>query len=283
MPTTLARVSPVVVTYRSAKLVKQISQTISLFNHFVIVDNSVDPNDTLLYQLEAKFPHGTYCRNTRNLGFGAGNNVGLKQVGTEFALIINPDVEIDAQAIQALIACADRYPNALFIGSQVFDTRAGTIFPSYGWGYPDQPNEGYLAADGDVSTLWLSGCCLLVRVKPFLELGGFDERFFMYYEEFDICQRAHLAGMECILASEAHIKHASSSSSQPSLRVSYIKDLHWSRSKRIFLNKYGFKKTTRVERLLKVISNTLMALIALLTLNPRRVVKFVARARSYID
>ncbi len=271
-----------IVTYRSARLVGQISKTIALFNQFFIVDNSVDPSDSLLSQLKTKFPNGTYIHNARNLGFGAGNNVGLRGVSTEFALIINPDVEIDQQAIQALIDCADRYPNALFVGSQVFDTREGSFFPSYGWGYPDQPNNGYMPPDGDVSTLWLSGCCLLVRVKPFLAMGGFDERFFMYYEEFDICQRAHLAGMECILASQAHVKHESSSSSLPSLRVSFIKDLHWSRSKRIFLDKYGIKKTTTIERALKLVSNSVMAFIALITLNPRRMVKFVARAYSYI-
>lgn len=278
----LNRVSPIVVTYRSDSLIEEISNIVSLFPNFVIVDNSESKHNQLLKKLSLRFPNGRYVENKQNVGYGAANNQGISLIKSEFALVVNPDVEIDAAAIVEMIKCADKYANAVIIGCQVQDTNYDTPFHSYAWGYNECTPSKYIEPIGDVSTLWLSGCCLLIRTQPFLALGGFDPNLFMYYEEFDICKRANTHGMECILAAHAHIKHRSSTSSSPSFKVSYIKHLHWARSKRIFLNKHGIQITSASECFIKFLANLVMALISLLTLNPKRFLKFAARAHSYL-
>lgn len=276
------RITAVIVAYRSLNQVSNIEKTLRLFESFIIVDNSPEPQYSVSREIKKIFPNGTFPNNNKNLGYGAGNNLALKHVDTEYALIINPDLEIDEDAIQSMLGTADAYPSAVIVGAVIFDSRLHKEQVSYGWSYPDSGGSDYVVPDGDTSTFWLSGCCLLIRVKPFLELGGFDEKFFMYYEEYDICQRVIQAGGDCILSAAAHVKHNSQSSSTPSLRVEYLKTLHWNKSKQIFLNKYGHKKKSTTQRTIRFIGYLLIGLLQLITLNFSRAVKSFAMAHSNI-
>jgi GT2 family glycosyltransferase len=278
----IKRITPIIVTYNSFKLSKNIIEIASIFTNAIVVNNSTDRERKLFHELNIHLQNIIFIQNIKNLGYGQANNKGLELAKTEFALIINPDVEITVDAIHAMLNCADRYTNAMIVGCNVNDTRLNTQFNSYNWNYSNQSLSEYIHPAGDVSTLWLSGCCLLVRVDKFLKIGGFDPNLFMYYEEFDICHRAHISGMECILAAQAYVNHESSASSTPSIKVSYIKQLHWSRSKRIFQTKYGIKKISRLGRLIKMLINSLLALLAIFTFQPSRAIKYIARTHSYI-
>lgn len=281
MQKTIKRVTPVIVTYNSINLSKNIIDIASICHNAIVVNNSADHYE-LFSALKSDLQNFEFIQNITNLGYGQANNIGLDLVRSEFALIINPDVKISLDAVQAMLDCADRYPSAVIVGCNVNDTKISHKFHSYNWSYQTQPTSEYITPSGDVSTLWLSGCCMLIRVKNFLKIGGFDPDFFMYYEEFDICQRAHIAGMECILAADAHVTHESSASSTPSIKVSYIKHLHWSRSKRIFQTKYHIKEFSTLDRLVKVLINLFLALLAISTLQSSRFIKYLARAHSFI-
>lgn len=276
------RITAVIVTYRSLNQISNIEKTLRLFEKFILVENSPEPKYSVSRKIKKIFPNGIFPDNSKNLGYGAGNNLALKHVDTEYALIINPDLEIDRGAVQAMLDTADAYPSAVVIGSVIFDSRLHKEQVSYGWCYPDNGDSDYTEPEGDVSTFWLSGCCLLIRVKPFLVLGGFDEKFFMYYEEYDICQRVIGAGGDCILSTAARVKHNSQSSSTPSLRVDYLKTLHWNKSKQIFLSKYGHKKKSRLQRVIRFIGYVLIGVLQLITFNLSRAVKSFAMAHSNI-
>jgi GT2 family glycosyltransferase len=130
--------------------------------------------------------------------------------------------------------------------------------------------------------MFLSGCCLLIRVKPFKEMGGFDENFFMYYEELDICQRAIASGGDCVLSANAYVNHFSQSSSTPSWRVTYIKTLHYSKSKQIFLNKYGYEKKSTLGLIIRGLGHGLSGLIHFGLFNPTRGIKSFAKAHAHL-
>jgi GT2 family glycosyltransferase len=276
------RVSGVVVTYRSRPLLTKIIKNLKHFSSFVVVDNSTDSSQSVVAELSKILPQGIYPANIKNRGYGGGNNLALSHVTTEFALIINPDVDLNAASINSMIATADLYPNAMIVGAKVFDSRQKSQDISYGWRYPDNPMNTYIEPDGDLSSMFLSGCCLLIRVKPFKEIGGFDENFFMYYEELDVCQRVIAAGGDCVLSANSYVHHFSQSSSTPSWRVTYIKTLHYSRSKQIFLSKYGYEKKSKPGLFIRGLGHGLSGLIHLAVLNPTRGIKSFAKAHAHL-
>ena len=278
----LNRVSAVMVTYRSRPLITQIVKNLQGFSNFVLVDNSANESQSVVAELSKLFSKGVYPHNKINRGYGGGNNLALSYVTSEFALIINPDVELNISSINAMIATADLYPQAIIVGAQIFDSRQKTQDISYGWRYPDNPSHPYTEPDGDLSTMFLSGCCLLIRVKPFQELGGFDENFFMYYEELDVCQRVIAAGGDCVLSANTYVNHFSQSSSTPSWRVSYIKTLHYNRSKQIFLSKYGYEKKSKLGLLLRGLGHGMSGLIHLGLFNSTRGIKSFAKAHAHL-
>jgi GT2 family glycosyltransferase len=276
------RVSGVVVTYRSRPLLTQIIKNLQHFSSFVVVDNSADSNQSVVAELSKIFPQGVYPESLKNRGYGGGNNLALSYVATEFALVINPDVDLNIASINSMIATADLYPNAIIIGAKIFDSRQKSQDISYGWRYPDNPKNPYIEPDGDLSSMFLAGCCLLIRVKPFKEIGGFDENFFMYYEELDICQRVIASGGDCVLSANSYVNHFSQSSSAPSWRVNYIKTLHYSRSKQIFLSKYGYEKKSKLGLLIRGLGHGLSSLIHFCLLNSTRGIKSFAKAHAHL-
>ena len=276
------RVSGVVVTYRSRPLLTQIIKNLKHFSTFVVVDNSANSRQSVVAELSKILPQGIYLENIKNRGYGGGNNLALSHVTSEFALIINPDVDLNTASINSMIATADLYPNAIIVGAKVFDSRQKSQDISYGWRYPDNPMNPYIEPDGDLSSMFLSGCCLFIRVKPFKEIGGFDENFFMYYEELDVCQRVIASGGDCVLSATSYVNHFSQSSSTPSWLVTYIKTLHYSRSKQVFLSKYGYEKKSKLGLLIRGLGHGLSGLIHLAVFNPTRGIKSFAKAHAHL-
>jgi N-acetylglucosaminyl-diphospho-decaprenol L-rhamnosyltransferase len=273
------QITPVVVTYNSAELYDRLVETLSIFKHFIIVDNDSNKSDDLIFKLKKTFPNQLYI-SSNNIGYGPGNNLGISFVQTEFALILNPDVKIEREAVISMLACADKFPNALAIGAQVFDEKQNKKVVSYNWSWPAHPID--INPEGDLSAKFLPGCCLLLRIPLFLRIGGFDNDLFMYYEEYDLCHRAIKAGFDCVLAYQAVCSHAPHSSSKPSIRADYLKSRHWYRSKRIFAQKNGFLKISYLDRAAMIIINFLLAILMLSLFQIRRAIKYLARFHGAI-
>ncbi len=279
-------VTAVIVTYRSHALLEAMCTTLRCFDHAVVVDNA--SGDGLLDELRDRFPKGAstdlQCvASPANLGYGAGNNLGMRHVRTRYALILNPDARITEADIAALVAAAEQFPRSAIVGARI-ETDLGVAETSYDWTYkPDPPPRPYVEPQGVLSTRWLYGCCLLVRKEAFDALGGFDERFFMYYEEFDLCGRAVDAGFDVLLEPAARVVHRASSSSAPSLRTRFLKDLHWSRSKRRYMEKIGLVSRRPLRSLLRSLTLLAAGLLYFTLLQGRRGMKMLARAAAEID
>ena len=273
-------ITAVIVTYNSVHLLPKIISTLSLFKHIVVVDNSTSASMRVAAHLTKFFPEGTFINSPKNLGYGAGNNLGFDQVKTEYALILNPDLTIDKKNLSAMLNTMQQYPKAMVVGANIYDTRLEKFERSYDWTwkYTGTPNK--INPDGDVSTMWLFGCCLLIRKSLFEGIGRFDERIFMYYEEFDICKRAVEKGYDVILSKNAIAFHESQSSSIEPLRVYFIKSIHWSRSKRIFAVKHGYANFGSIKRIWFFSYNLLLTAIFILLIRPKRSLKYFAQCIS---
>ena len=188
----------------------------------VVVENGTTGSaDGALEELMAHRPAPPVriVRPGRNLGFGAGVNRGLAALAgeptpPEWVLVSNPDLLVHTGALAELRGVLESHPAWALVGPRIY-TEAGEVYPSVrsfpsftdAAGHallalfnPDNPftrryNPG--APEGDVVTEagWVSGSCFLARRGTLEELGGFDEAYFMYAEDMDLCWRAHARGV----------------------------------------------------------------------------------------
>ena len=167
----------------------------------------------------------------RNVGFGSGVNRGLAVLAGEpedrpWVLISNPDLVLHAGALPALVRALADHPSWALVGPRIF-TEDGDVYPSVrcfpsftdAAGHallaqfrPDNPftrryNPGTPPGDAVSEAGWVSGSCFLGRRSALEELGGFDEAYFMYAEDMDLCWRAHQAGWGVGFAGTAEATH----------------------------------------------------------------------------
>ncbi|BDU15146.1 glycosyltransferase family 2 protein [Lysobacter auxotrophicus] len=230
------QVTVVSVTYKSARLAERMAATLSPFKHVVLVENgSLDRCPERMREL---LPHATIIERRHNGGFGKASNEGAAVATTPFVLLLNPDCHVDEKAVATLVEALHRCPSAGIVAPQSW-TGAGEPQMSYRHAFFEHmPRSSYRVPDAICSAKWLHGCCLLIRADAFREIGGFDERFFLYYEDDDLCLRMRLAGFECLLEPAAHAVHAGGGSSGTSMRVAFIKAYHYARSRHLAIRKY---------------------------------------------
>lgn len=220
-----AALTRVVVAYNSGDVLRWQAER-SLALPTVLVDNA-SADDTR--EIAGALGHQVIAQGS-NLGFGRGVMAGLKAAGSELALVVNPDVAVDAAAVAELLAAAERFPECdLFVPKLVDE--AGEVFFRH-----ESSLEPRLARrdvpEGLACIPMISGAAMLIRVRPFLEFGGFDPAIFLYFEDDDLALRYRAARRPIIYVPAAEVLHLGDRSSAPDPGASRIKDLSfgWSRA-----------------------------------------------------
>ena len=192
----------------------------------VVVDNG--STDGSLSAAVAATPGIEVVDPGENLGYGAAANRGVAATTSELVLVCNPDLEIPADAVAALVAALDADPGRALAGPLI-RTPSGDRYPSarrfpslvdagghalLGIFAPDnrftrnyQRSELDAPGDAALDVDWVSGACFLVRRDAFEQVGGFDESYFMYLEEVDLCWRLARAGWKVTYAPDAEVTH----------------------------------------------------------------------------
>lgn len=169
----------------------------------------------------------TLVRTGGNLGYGAGANRGVAALGAEYGWVVvaNPDLEWGAGALDTLLEAARRWPRGGAFGPLIRNPDGTTypsarLLPSLGKGighavlgrvWPRNPwTLAYKQSDTEVAERtagWLSGSCLLLRREAFDSAGGFDPRYFMYFEDVDLGDRLGRAGWLNVYVPAAEVVH----------------------------------------------------------------------------
>jgi GT2 family glycosyltransferase len=229
-------VTVVVVTYNSAHCLPGLSGGLQTMRNIIVVDNASD--DDLQTQLTLTLPQASLLRNARNLGFGAANNRALAQVKTPYALLLNPDCLPTKEFLVGLLQAAAEFPDAAIIAPHLI-RRNGTPEVSYRWPATHWVSRGP-KADGPCCVGFVCGAVMLLNMDVMKRIGFFDETFFLYYEDEDLCQRVFLAGQQIVLVPELEITHLSRGSVKGSnpLKSEFIRGYHHAQSKLVFESKY---------------------------------------------
>lgn len=259
------------VTHNSGHCVDTLTSNLRCFDHIIIVDNaSTDDGPAKIINT---LPQAHLIQSGRNLGFGAANNLALKLVKTPYALLLNPDCITSESDIELLLSVAAEYPNAAVVAPQLVRPN-GLYEISYRWPTGTWRSTGPMAT-GACCVGFVSGAAMLFNMRVMREIGFFDERFFLYYEDEDLCQRIFDAKRQIIMAPQARFTHLSRGSvrGKNPLRAEFFRGYHHAQSKLIFEQKHQSKASAA-----KLRWRTL--LLALLTLIPRLLLpqpKYLAR------
>ena len=276
----LASLSVVVVTYNSAHCIPALANALRELPYVFIVDNA--SSDNTLAEVARLLPQARTVRHARNLGFGAANNAALRQVATPFALLLNPDCIATPDHVRALMAVAMEQPEAAVIAPQLTDA-SGAASVNYRWPHTLWDSRGP-KAEGLCCVGFVCGAVMLLRVEPFQGTGYFDEHFFLYYEDDDLCLRLFQARKPLLVAPQVRIEHRSRGSSRGAavLRGEYLRGFHHAQSKVKFSAKHLSLRTARAQRA-QVLALALLSLpFRLLLPVPRYVARLLGRIMGLV-
>lgn len=228
MPTAAPLVSVIVVSYNTARLTLDCLR--SVYDHagdvkieILVVDNA--SNDGSADAIRTAFPEVTLIENERNTGFGAANNTAMAATKGRYFLLLNSDAYLAANALAGMVACLDHHPDAAVVGPRLLNSDGSLQpscfrFPSPGRAWlenlwlsaalPNHPQIGDYrrwAHDAERAVDFVIGACMLVRRAAYEQVGGFDERFFMYGEESEWQRRFAEAGWKTVFTPEARVVH----------------------------------------------------------------------------
>lgn len=209
------RVTYLLVTYNSARILPRALPSLAAAPHVVVVDNG--SSDDTAAMVRRLLPQARLIEAGANLGFGRANNLGLEQVRTPFALLLNPDCILAPGALEELVAAAERYPDAAIVGPKLFDA-PGVPSLSFRRAFYERQPKGVTEAEGDLCADFLTGTAMLLNMAAMRRIGFFDPWFFLYFEDDDLCLRVRRAGGSLVLAAHAVGEHLVQQSSPPSLR-----------------------------------------------------------------
>lgn len=267
----------IILTYNSAHIVGNCLEKINFDKYEVIIVDNASKDETVNF-VQQNFSQAKLIRLDKNVGYGNGNNVALKRVSTEFALILNPDAIIYEQDIELVLDIMAKDKTIASAGPVVLkQEKHKTNQESFQEWLNDVEKDlcgikdMYYEKTGDnITVRFVSGAALFLRMSVFKKIGFFDPNIFLFYEDDEICRRAKENGYKNIVLLTARAFHvsASSSASNTSLKSIYIRAWHlngWSKLywKKIVKGTFSAKKSS----IRLTISHFAKALLSLLILD----------------
>lgn len=253
-------ISLIFVNYNSRRLLQ--SALKGIFDHppkisfqVIVVDNaSTDDSLTVLPQL---FPSIDFIASDQNLGFGSGANLGLQRAAGKYFAVLNPDLLFSGGEIDAVIAWMKQHPKAGLVSPKLLNPDKSLQYnalrflgviktvlirrsPLRHLAWAKRLNAWYRLEDfdhkSDRMVDWVIGAAMFIRAEAYARVGGFDSRYFMYYEDVDLCRRFWLAGFQVWYLSQVALIHFHFQDSQhpwyamfkhPLARVHFISGLKY--------------------------------------------------------
>jgi GT2 family glycosyltransferase len=212
-----------------------------------------------------------------NLGFGAANNRALARVSTPFAFLLNPDCEISKEALLGLMDVAQAMPEAALLAPQLVGAK-GQAEVNYRWPNTLWASRGP-AADGPACVGFVCGAAMLFRMDRFATVGFFDESFFLYYEDDDLCLRLFNARLPMVVVPSIQALHRSRGSvkGHAPWKSEYVRGFHHAQSKLIFEHKHGTLAQALVQRRRLLWSTGLALPLRALLFSPKRLCRMWGR------
>ena len=204
MDAPINEITVTIVLYKeNINLVSKCLENIKNFK-IIIVDNAGD--DNLKKEIEKKFKIYKYILNKKNYGVTIAANQAIKKCDTEYILILAADCLISYRDISILLKSHKKYQNCFITSPTYYDKEANLSYN--GGGVPEKNiKKEVLNLEGDVWVETIVDAAILLKKKDMVELGLYDENYFLYYSDFDLCRRILETKKSIIQIFEAKAQH----------------------------------------------------------------------------
>ncbi len=251
------QVSIIIVSYNCKKYVIECIKSILDYTkgvqyEIIVVDNN--SVDNIEEDLLNTFQNILFLKSEYNGGFGYANNIGLSRAKGKYVFFLNPDTLLLNDTCKILYDFLENNTNVAAVGARVFDERHNNQisfgrFPSITQYllevFPlkiipknikiNKSSEGFISDDDVVVDVdFISGADLFAKKSVLDQIGYFDEKFFLFFEEVDLCRRMKIAGYDLKIIAEAKIIHLMGQT----MKISFQKFKWFEESRYTFLKKY---------------------------------------------
>jgi hypothetical protein len=192
----------------------------------VVVDNN--SNDGSLELAKNKFPKAIFIKNEQNLGFAAGNNVGIKfalEHGAGAVLLLNNDTKVAPNFLLELAEAVGEDKSIGVASPIIFVDNSRKIWFSGGkidWIRMKTKHFSEIKKEKVYTSSFITGCAMLITKKVFKKIGLLDEDFFLYWEDADFSVRARKAGFRCVVVSDSKVNHYEKSEGNKENKVYWL-------------------------------------------------------------
>jgi hypothetical protein len=214
------KLSIIIVSYNSKENLEKCVQSLydklnNSFNWEIVVVNNDKKED--LTRIKEKFSLIKLVNSSKNLGFGTGGNLGAKKARGDLLFFLNPDAEIISGSIEDIFKKFKLDKNLGIVGAGIFDKKgkkqkwsAGreiSFFNLIRNNLGFSKSQKIWNSSKETECDWVSGTALFIKRAVFEKLGGFDEDFFMYFEDMDLGKRARILGKKVVFYPDFKIFH----------------------------------------------------------------------------
>lgn len=227
------KVSIIIVHYNGTKIIDNClkslrSTTYENYEVIIVDNNSTDESVDLITKKYCGY--ATLIRNKENLGFAAGNNIALRNINSDYVVLLNNDTEVKPDWLNKLVDMAEYdisigalQPKLLSLrnpGYFDYNGAAGGYLDRYGYtvcrgrifGHIEKDYGQY---DDVVETFWAGGAAIFIRTKVLSETGLLDEDFYAHFEEIDLCWRIRLRGYRILCVPKSVVYHLAGGTANP--------------------------------------------------------------------
>ena len=256
-------ITAVIASFQSENKVRKCLNSIDKDCSVINVENS--NNLEHKKNIEKEFNNVKCILAGENFGYGKANNIGLKEVKTKYALILNPDVELFPKTLEKFLETAKQKPDFAIIGPNIFENKKN---------YNDEIkypfDETSILDIRAVKTV--KGFAMFLNLPEFKEVGFFDERIFLYLEEIDLCTRLFKKKKKIYWSANIPIYHEGGQSHDSSInnQMELSRNWHWMWSTFYYNKKYKGFIISLLIILPKLISSFFKILIYSLFLNRKK-------------
>ena len=204
----------VIVCFKSGHVIEKCIKNINSSIKIIVVENS--DNSNFKKYLENKFSNVEVIIAKENLGYGKGNNLGISKVNTKYVFILNPDVRLQDNTLKELY-------KAQLILQDNFSVLAPNTLDNYGY-FTEQNNNYH---DEIIEVDYVKGFEMLINLKKVIFEKIFDENFFLFLEEIDLCKRIKNNGGKIFLVKNSKVQHLAKQATENNLNIELCRNWHW--------------------------------------------------------
>jgi len=253
----LKDITIVIATFKSGEKIKKCLNSIDRKAKVLVVENS--NNLKFKENLEKEYNNVECILSGANIGYGCANNIGLKKIITKYALILNPDATLHHSALENFIKATKKINDFAIMGPYIQERR-------------NLDDENYLKNSSPVKVDNTKGFAMFLNISEFKEIGYFDENFFFYFEEIDLCKRIINKGKKIYLIPDIQIDHDGGASHEESINIEMelSRNWHWMWSTFYYHKKYKGFFTSLIIVLPKLSSAIIKVFIYSLVFNKKK-------------